>query len=70
MSRSPTPFSSSSSSPTPLPSPVSPQTQQDMNTILQRRLGFITASATKVSQIASWYVIYAETSPTHLIPKH
>ena len=70
MSRSSTPSPSPSSSPTPLPSPVSPQTQQDMNTILQRRLGFITASATEVSQIASWCVIYAKTSPTHLTLMH
>ena len=70
MSRGSTPSSSTSSSSTPLPSPVSPQTQQDMSTILQRRLGFITASATEVSHIASWHVIYAETSPTHLILMH
>jgi len=58
MFRSSTPSSCLSLPSTPLPSSVSPQTQQDMNTILQRRLGFITASATQVSQIASWYVIY------------
>lgn len=29
---------------------------QDMATVLQRRLGFITASATQLSHIASWYV--------------
>ncbi|KAI0002105.1 polysaccharide lyase family 8 protein [Russula vinacea] len=33
---------------------ASSQTQQDLDTILQRKLGFITASATTVSQIASW----------------
>jgi hypothetical protein len=38
------------------PSATNPQTQQDMDTVLQRRLGFITASATGVSRIASWYV--------------
>ena len=35
---------------------ASAQTQQDLDTILQRKLGFITASATMVSQIASWHV--------------
>ena len=35
---------------------ASSQTQQDLDTILQRKLGFITASATTVSQIASWHV--------------
>ena len=38
------------------PSPMSPGTQQDMDTVLQRRLGFISASATLVSHIAKWYI--------------
>jgi hypothetical protein len=64
VSRSPTP----SSSPSPslssasFSSPESLQTQQDMDTILQRRLGFITASTTQVSQISSWYVTNAFSS--------
>ena len=41
-----------------LPSSTSSQTQQDTDTILQRRLGFITASATMVSQIGSWQVLH------------
>lgn len=48
------PSSSQSLSPASSPSPTSPQ--QDMDTVLQRRLGFITTSATMVSHIASWHV--------------
>jgi hypothetical protein len=50
---------------TPL-SPLSPQTLQDMNIVLQRRLGFIIASATQVSRIASWYVDRVLLLHTHL----
>ena len=39
--------------------PASQQTQKDMDTVLQGRLAFITASVTQVSQIASWYVNHA-----------
>ena len=51
---------------TPVPSPVSQQTQQDMDTVLQRRLGFITTSATGVSQIASWYVTHPVSLLIHI----
>jgi hypothetical protein len=51
------------------PSYTSPQTQQDMDTLLQRRLGFISASATMVSHIASWYVP-TFVPRTHLTPYH
>jgi hypothetical protein len=71
-SRQSAPFGTSSilpfsthSSPT-SPSPRSPQTLQDMNTVLQRRLGFIIASATQASQIASWQVDRALVLRTHL----
>ncbi|KAI0307724.1 polysaccharide lyase family 8 protein [Multifurca ochricompacta] len=43
-----------SSSPTTPVSPVSSQDSQDMQTVFQRRLDFIIASATQVSHIASW----------------
>jgi hypothetical protein len=46
--------------------PTSPQTLQDMNIVLQRRLGFITASATGKSQIASWQVDRALILLAHL----
>jgi hypothetical protein len=51
------------------PSPASPQT--DMDTVLQRRLGFITASITMVSRIASWHVLilcFSSYSSDALVP--
>lgn len=48
------------------PSPTSPQTQQDMDTVLQRRLDFITTSATMVSGIASWHAPLSHLPRTHL----
>src|SRR6266478_1436820 len=44
----------------------SPPPTQDMDTVLQRRLGFITASATMVSRIASWHVPTCAAPRTHL----
>jgi hypothetical protein len=57
-SLSPTSTLFSSTSPSPTLSPPDPQTVQDMHTVLQRRLDFIIASVTQVSQIASWQVNY------------
>ncbi|KAH9082166.1 polysaccharide lyase family 8 protein, partial [Lactarius deliciosus] len=51
---SPTPTLIPSTSPSPTSSPPDPQTVQDMDTVLQRRIDFIVASATQASQIASW----------------
>src|SRR5229473_1378570 len=62
-----TPPSQSSSSAA-SPSLTSSQTQQDMDmdTVLQRRLGFITASATMVSYIASWHVLSLYLFPVYI----
>lgn len=70
VSRSPTPSSSPSpsASSASFSSPVSPQTQQDMDTVLQRRLGFITASTTQVSRISSWHVTNAFSSHVCVSP--
>ncbi|KAH9037249.1 polysaccharide lyase family 8 protein [Lactarius pseudohatsudake] len=51
---SPTPTLIPSTSPSPTSSPPDPQTVQDIDTVLQRRIDFIIASATQASQIASW----------------
>jgi hypothetical protein len=50
------------------PSLTSSQTQQDMDmdTVLQRRLGFITTSATMVSDIASWHVPALHIFPVYI----
>ncbi|SRR6266851_812558 len=58
--------SESSLSSTSSPDPASQQTQQDMDTVLQGRLAFITASVTQVSQIASWYVNHAMSFFIHI----
>jgi len=65
-SSTPSPSPPSPSPSTPVPSPVSQQTQQDMDTVLQRRLGFITASATGASKIASWYVTHPVSLLVHI----
>ena len=49
-------------SPLSTPSPA----LQDMNTVLQRRLGFIIASANQASQIPSWQVDHPVCFYTHL----
>ncbi|KAN0135704.1 polysaccharide lyase family 8 protein [Lactarius tabidus] len=51
---SPTSTLFSSTAPSPTLAPPDPQTVQDMDTVLQRRVGSIIASVSQVSQVASW----------------